>query len=184
MAAANKLVGVAQYPAAKLQLDPVHQLGKHLHSCPRNSDRTTVKNAKMRAIGEGFAYGVKKEEVKVAVRRQKHISNIPLRSAILSNQCLMRGNRIYLAADFPEKGSFYLDIQKSTSGSLLFPSMFIGGSRPTMTAPVVRWVENAQAQFQNRVLIIKLPDLKLKTCFCYLLLRSFKAQFRIKYQNP
>lgn len=43
MAAANKLVGVAQYPAAKLQLDPVHQLGKHLHSCPRNSDRTTVR---------------------------------------------------------------------------------------------------------------------------------------------
>lgn len=42
MAAADKLVGVAQYPAAELQLDPVDQLGKHLHSCPRNSDKATV----------------------------------------------------------------------------------------------------------------------------------------------
>lgn len=40
MAAADKLVGVAQYPAAKLQLD---QLVKHLHSCPRNSDSAAVR---------------------------------------------------------------------------------------------------------------------------------------------
>lgn len=43
MAAADKLVGVAQYPAAELQLNPVDQLVKHLHSCPRNSDSAAVR---------------------------------------------------------------------------------------------------------------------------------------------
>lgn len=87
----------------------------------------------MRESGEyvtGYAYGVKKKEVKVAVKCQKHIFKHACVQCDPFKSVFDKINRTYLAADFPEKRQFgaYLDIQKSTSGSLFVPSMFIEGS--------------------------------------------------------
>lgn len=77
--------GVAQYPAAKLQLDPVDQLGKHLPErlsakmrplalfCPKCQQI-------VRMIHEWARIRCEKQ-VEVAVGSQKHILNTPPCSA-------------------------------------------------------------------------------------------------------
>lgn len=75
--------GVAQYPAAKLQLDPVDQLGKHLPErqnaatcplfCPKFQQTVRIIHERARIRRE--------KEVEVAVGSQKHILNTPPCSA-------------------------------------------------------------------------------------------------------
>lgn len=98
------------------------------------------------------------KKVEVAVRPQKYILITPPCSAIRSNQCLVRGNWIYLIVDFPEKAVWGLF--KQSALCFRFSTLPFHGYRRLVAlgfnnalVRIVRWLDNAHAPLQNIYII-------------------------------